>query len=304
MGLKADSKYPVPSFSQIIADKICGGHKQHLIVLAEGKTGSGKSYATLRLAFDCSLLFAKRLGGRPEDYFTLNNVGILTGEETLRIAKNIKPHGIYILDDAGAEGLSSRKWQSEQNEVMTKLLQTFRTNENLLIMSSPDKSFVDKIARTLIHYKITMAQAHFDKGFTLGKLSMVRKIYTKDGSTNLYPFIRMHGMVINYVKFILPPKAMCDAYDKKRARIEREMNLDSIARMEGNQEEKEAKAEKQEHKAEVEEARKTNARMYKELVKTGVKADIALKQASKATGVVLCLHTVQRDYNRFFESDD
>ncbi|AKB40863.1 ATP-binding protein [Methanosarcina mazei] len=300
MGLKKDFEGELPTFSEILANKICGGHNQHAIILFEGKTGTGKSYASLRLAYDCSLLFAHKLGGHPRDYFTLDNVGILTGEETLRIAKNIKPHGIYILDDAGAEGLSARKWQSEQNEVMTKLLQTFRTNNNLLIMSSPDKGFVDKIARTLIHYKITMTQAWFDKGISLGKLSMVKKIYTKDGSTNLYPFLRMHGIIFNYIQFCLPPKPLCDAYDAKRKKIERQMNLESIAKMEEGKAKEEEKAKKQEKKAEAEEARKINARMYKELVKSGVKAQDALKQASEATGVVLSMNSVLRDYNRFF----
>lgn len=171
-------------------------------------------------------------------------------------------------------------------------------------MSSPDKGFVDKIARTLIHYKITMTQAWFDKGISLGKLSMVKKIYTKDGSTNLYPFLRMHGIIFNYIQFTLPPKPLCDAYDKKRKRIEREMNLEAIAKMEEGKAKEEAKAEKQEKKAEAEEARKTNARLYKQYIKDGLKASEALKKASEATGVVLGLHTVQRDYNRFFDSND
>lgn len=304
MGLKKDFEGEIPAFSEILANRICGGHNQHAIILFEGKTGTGKSYASLRLAYDCSLLFAKKLGGRPEDYFTLNNVGILTGEETIRIAKNIKQYGIYILDDAGAEGLSSRKWQSKQNEVMTKLLQTFRTNNNLLLLSSPDKSFVDKIARTLIHYKITMTNAFFDKGISLGKLTGVKKVYTKDNSSNYYPFLRMHGMVFNYIAFTLPPKALCDAYDRKRKRIEREMNLRAIAELEEGKNKEAAKIEKREKKTEAEEARKINARLYKQFVESGVKAQDALKRASKATGVVLSLRTVQSDYNRFFNSND
>ena len=304
MGLKKDFEGEIPSFSEILANRICGGHNQHAIILFEGKTGTGKSYASLRLAYDCSLLFAKKLGGRPEDYFTLSNVGILTAEETIRIAKSIKQYGIYILDDAGAEGLSSRKWQSEQNDVMTKLLQTFRTNNNLLLLSSPDKGFVDKIARTLIHYKITMTHAFFNKGVSLGKLTAVKKIYTKDSSSNYYPFLRMHGMVFNFIMFTLPPKPLCDAYDKKRKRIEREMNLRAIAELEEGKKKEAAKIEKQEKKAEAEEARKANAMIYKELVKSGVKAQDALKKASEATGVVLSLRTVQRDCDRFFNSSD
>lgn len=301
MGLKADSPEVDISLSEIIADKICGGHNQHVIIFIEGKTGTGKSYASLRLAFDVSLQFAKRLGGRPEQYFNIDHVGILTGDETIRIAKNIKQYGIYILDDAGAEGLSARNWQSDQNEVMTKLLQTFRTNNNLLIMSSPDKGFVDKIARTLLHYKITMVQAFFNQGVTLGKLSTVKKISTKDNNHNIYPFLRAHGVIFNYVQFTMPPEWIRAEYDKRRTRIEREMNTRAIEEFEGcNQKQELKKAFAASIAKEEEVKRKANAQMYKSLVKSGVKAAEALAKASEATGVKLSQYTVIKDYNRFF----
>lgn len=297
MGLKQESPEENISLSEIFASKICGGHNQHIICLFEGKTGTGKSYGSLRLAFDCSLQFAKRLGGRPEDYFNIDHVGILTAEETIRIAKNIKPYGIYILDDAGAEGLSARKWQSDQNEVMTKLLQTFRTNNNLLILSSPDKGFVDKIARTLIHYKVTMTQAFFDQGISLGKLSTVKKIATKDSSQNLYPFLRAKGVIFNYTQFTMPPEWIRTEYDKRRKRIEREMNQQSVEQLE------EAKKEKEQETTrafEEEAKRRTHAQIYKTLVQNGVKAKKALQQATETTGLVLSQNTVNRDYEKYF----
>jgi hypothetical protein len=323
------------SFSDIIADRICGGHDQNCVVLFEGKMGAGKSAASLRLAFDTSLILAKRLGGRPEDYFTLDNVAILTGEETLRITRNLKKHSIYILDDIGAEGMSARGWQSDQNQVMTKLMQTFRTMGNLLIMSSPDKDFVDVIARKLIHYKVTMVATYYSINTSLGKLSTVRKIYTKDSSPNLYPFLRGKNCVYNYIRFSLPPKPIMDKYKKMRDEGERKMNLAAqeemiykrqIAAM--KEEEKRIKMEEkiEEYKArggtiasfnggviDVKQAvkdkkdmkdmeskqRKENARLYKSYVRSGMDATEALEQASTKTGIKLSQPSVLRDCKKY-----
>jgi DNA polymerase III delta prime subunit len=100
----SDAKYP--SFAEIFADRVYGGHNQNAILLFSGKPRMGKSLAALRLAFDCSLYFAEKLGGYPTDYFILNNVAILTAEETIWISKIIKHFEIYIIDVASAEGLS------------------------------------------------------------------------------------------------------------------------------------------------------------------------------------------------------
>jgi len=228
------SKQPTKSLAEIICKKICTGFNQHAIVMIEGKTGTGKSNAALDFAFNVSLHMADTLGGVPEDYFTPDNVAILTGEEVIRIAKNIKQHGIYILDDIGAEGLNARNWQSDINSVMTKILQTFRTKENLLIMTVPDRGFVDKIARNLLHYKIVMVHAWFNRGLTLAKLSTVTKTYSKDGGNNKYPFIRDGNIVYNYAIFKRAPKHLIVSYEKARHEIEEKMRLDSIAEFEEN----------------------------------------------------------------------
>jgi hypothetical protein len=72
LSLKKSALEDETTLPEIIADKICGGHNQHVIMFFEGKTGTGKSYASLRLAYECSLLFADNLGGRPEYYFNID----------------------------------------------------------------------------------------------------------------------------------------------------------------------------------------------------------------------------------------
>jgi len=101
MGFKAESTERDPSFAELITNKIYGGHNQNSIILMNGVPGSGKSLASLRLAFDLSLMFADRLSTAtkqylPTDFFTLESMAVLTAQETIRVAKNIKQFQIVI----------------------------------------------------------------------------------------------------------------------------------------------------------------------------------------------------------------
>lgn len=210
------------TMSEMIAKKICSNHKQHVIMMIEGKTGTGKSYAAMDLAYNTSLQMADRLGGHPTDYFNLDHIAVITPDEVVRVSKSIKKHGIYILDDIGV-GLSSRKWQSKGNEVLTNILQTFRTQNNLIILTVPDGAFIDKIARKLLHYKVVMKFADFNHGFTVGKLYKVTRSPTKDSQNNMYTFVRGPGIQYNHCSFGKPPQAICDAYDERRETLQQEL---------------------------------------------------------------------------------
>jgi hypothetical protein len=129
-------------------------------------------------------------------------------------------------------------------------MQTFRTN-NILILTTPDSNFIDKIAMTLINYRVLMSLNFFNKGITLGKLSYVSKISTKDSSNNIYPFLRAYGVVFNYIQFKLPPKPLRDAYKMRRKSVEREMNLRCIAEMEEKAAKREEKKIKEENKIKI-----------------------------------------------------
>ena len=153
---------------------------------------------------------------------------------------------------------------------MVKLMQSWRTRNGVLIISSPSADLVDKIARGLIEYRVFMTTPFFEQNFTLGKLSTVKRISTKDGGSNLYPFLKSHGKIYNYVRFFLPPKDMQKSYEKKRKRLEQEMNLRSIQEMEETNS-PEDKTETKKAKDTEDAARKTHAMLYKSYVKGEVK---------------------------------
>ncbi|MCK9575348.1 MAG: hypothetical protein M0R51_05275 [Clostridia bacterium] len=286
------------TLAEIVADKICSGHNQHMIIFLEGKTGAGKSNAANRLCYDTSLLFAERMGGRPEDYYNVDHIAVMTMEEVFRVAKNMKKFGIYNLDDIGAEGMTARNWQSDVNEVMTKLLQTFRTKNNLLVMSSPSRDFVDKIARTLLHYKITMVKAWYDRGISLGKLSTVQKMYHKDGSNNIYPFVRHKGVVYNYTAFKLAPDHIRKPYEAKRDRLEEEMNSRSM--QEAQDKMNGTKDEMKTVQNEIKSSKKfAHAQAYVDFLSQGYKSSEANNLASGVSGVKQTVRTTQYDIKKF-----
>ncbi|MGA9189761.1 MAG: hypothetical protein WB014_14650 [Methanosarcina sp.] len=72
--------------------------------------------------------------------------------------------------------------------------------------------------------------------------------------------------------------------------------------MEANNPSTEMIQEKKEKSDAINESRKTNAKMYKALIKKGMSSKEALKQASEVTGVTVSQETVLRDYKKYFEN--
>lgn len=218
------NRNPKTSLSEIISNEIANQHNQHVIMLVEGKTGAGKSNFCLTLAYAVSKRFADKLGGKPEDYFTIENVAMLTTKELIRVVRGIKKHGIYIMDDIGGEAFNSRNWNSKGNKIFGYILQTFRTYNNLLIMSAPDREFVDKIGRNILHYKVVMHQdlKLKDYGITVGTVSRVEKMYHKDGGGNMYPFITRDREVFTSMIVKRAPQHLIDDYEKLRESIQAE----------------------------------------------------------------------------------
>jgi hypothetical protein len=217
--------------AEMWGEKLASSDKQHIIALYEGPTGYGKSYAAIDTAWKTSIHLAYKRGGDPEDYFTIDNVAIITPDEVLRVAKEMKLHGEYILDDIGV-GLSSRKWNQKSNEVINNILMTFRTLNNLLLMTVPNKSMVDKNARRLTHNKIVMTSQLFKHGLTFGKLSKVKYQYHKDSDKAIYPFYEQGGKYYNLVAFEMPPKHMVKEYDKRRKEIEEQNRTETLDELE------------------------------------------------------------------------
>ena len=101
---------------------------KNAIIIFNGETGSGKSYACLKFAVDLS----KRL----ETLFTVKGNMAFKFSNLLKktkMPKNNKPGTVFLLEEIGAfdSGAAAREWQSEANKFFFSFLQTSRYKRQL-----------------------------------------------------------------------------------------------------------------------------------------------------------------------------
>jgi len=212
------------SLAQFFADIITSRHNQHAMVKIVGRAGMGKSWAGLELAIEVAKCIADKKGGVWQNYFNLDTCLACMGTtEIQRVMKKPKKYSILFLDDIGVP-LNSRKWQSETNIKFNNIIQTFRPNHNLVIMSAQAGFLMDKVPRTIAGYEIEMIDNDFDMGITIAKLNQVVMKH-KTGKIH-YPYLFLNGYKYKRYIFERPPKEVSDRYEiiraEQLARMERE----------------------------------------------------------------------------------
>lgn len=134
-----------PRFCQIIKDRIFKMNKNSLIIVC-GETGSGKSYAALRMAeiidptfnidrcvFDTESFLAKMKDGL--DHNTLQK-------------------GSAVVYDEMGISHSNRNFYDSINKALNFVFQGFRRENLVVFMTVPKMKFVDSQIRDLIHYVV------------------------------------------------------------------------------------------------------------------------------------------------------
>ena len=195
-------------------------HNQHVTMMTVGRTGTGKSYANLRLAYDCARELARRKGGKWQDYFSLDNVAVIEIEHAFEMLLKMKKHQIYIFDDIGV-GWNARKWKDEGNQALNDIFQTFRTENCILLMTLPDTFLIDKVPRSGVHYFMEMEASYFDKGFTMAKFFRTSRLHRANEIHYIYPRHQVglgHGEHVQYVRYVFPkpPEELLRSYDRLR----------------------------------------------------------------------------------------
>ena len=228
---------------KLLGDIIGSEHNQHCLMAIIGRTGSGKSSAAIQIAYETAKYMASQNSHPAEYYFNINHMAIISEDEIIRVMSGIKKNGIYILDDIGV-GWNSRKWQSKANIVMNNIIQTFRTWNNLLILTVPDDENIDKVPRNSLKYRIDMKDANFDMGYTLGAMQELKRDYKS--KKNIYPYPKNKGVKYVRVRFERPPGFLIDEYEQRRADIQAKMQEDNIALMKDIFDEQKDKVEKTE----------------------------------------------------------
>ena len=205
------------SLSKIFAWRIASKYNKDVVFLCTGERGAGKSVSTLYIAWKTAQEISKIRGGKWQDYFSLDNMAVINPSELIEKMQNLKPYNIYLLDDAGA-GWSARSFMSKQNQFLSHILQTCRTQNAGIFITTPDLFLIDKIPRNLASFIGEVSESHHNKGYNLLKVFRTERLQ-RAGKT-LYSHLQFHtpagkSKILRWVAR-LPPTELLDEYNKIR----------------------------------------------------------------------------------------
>lgn len=181
---------------------------KNYMMLAQGETGSGKSYIALRL------------GEIIDKNFSLDNV-VFTPQQfsELLTGGTLKAGSVVIFDEAGV-GMSSKEWATRSNKLISNITQTFRTNRLIVIFTLPSGRYLDSSIRNIFHALIEPLGVQPGTTKNAFKLLKIEQNYRQNKT--YYPYYRFKdektGRFFKYaiIRIGKPTDALCDAYEKKR----------------------------------------------------------------------------------------
>lgn len=178
---------------------------QNCLIVVCGQTGSGKSYATIRLAEEV------------DESFHLGRVVFKIRDFMRMLDGRLKKGNVLIYDEAGT-GINARDWWSISNKLVNYVLQTFRQDNIVVFFTVPDISFLDSHTRKLFHvYVETMPIDYKNKIAYLKPLlidhnALINKTYYK------YLIIRdtFECCKLKWLGVGLPQRIDTGAYEDKK----------------------------------------------------------------------------------------
>lgn len=201
---------------------------------------SGKSYAGLRLGHD----IAKELG---TSFTIASNVdfsfeGLL---KKMNQPQNDKPGTVFLFEEVGAMGggASFRQWQTKANSFFNSFLQTSRHLRQILILTTPQFTYLDAASRKLVHVQMSTVKIDFKKKICILKPYILQvndrtgKIYFKFlryTSSNSSFKLKGYGCK-------MPPEELIVAYEVEKRKFTDGLRKSIIQNQDGGKEQKRMK---------------------------------------------------------------
>ena len=189
----------------------CTKENRNLLFVIAGGTGSGKSYAALRLAQTLDKHF-----GIPRTVFT--------PIELLELIRSPLPPASAIVLDEAQLSADHKKWFNKTVETIRYITQTARFKNNILIFTTPDKEFIEKDARKLFHVGIEMkGNIDYKRKISYGKMFLFQPTSWLGGGKvdvlRIRPRLNISGITftIGKVGFRMPHKTIIERYEAKRS---------------------------------------------------------------------------------------
>jgi len=182
--------HKIKTLSRYFAEKITSDDQQDVLLLVDGKRGTGKSTSALSLAEAISKQVSIILYGdasHADEFFNIENVAVIDPQECFKLVSKLdKPHSVIILDDIGV-ALSHHKSQTNINQLIDSLIQICRVRQVCIIMTSPSIGFISKTTRLCASYIMHLVEPHHTEGFNLASVKTVEQAHL--ANKTIYPFL-------------------------------------------------------------------------------------------------------------------
>jgi len=210
---------------ELIRDYACNRirhNKNHLSIFVGG-TGSGKSMSALAFAE----MTQKKL--LPDVPFTANNVVFKGSDFVSKIqGKGQLPSKSVILwDEVSVFGLNSRRSMSNINIMLNNVFNTFRHQNYVVVLTTPDFANIDVVVRKLLHTYVKTCNIDFKK--KLAKLEVQYMQYNPRFGRIYYHTFQIQKpsgdrYVMKHFHAPLPSPELIKEYEKKKKEFTDELN--------------------------------------------------------------------------------
>jgi hypothetical protein len=201
---------------------------KNFLCVVTGPTGSGKSWATIRI---CEEL---------DKEFNVNRI-VFSAKQLMNLVNHggLKK-GSCILWDETQIDLSSRNWQSTMNKMLNYLVSTFRHRNFILFFTAPYLDFIDTSTLKMFH-----ANFETDKIDRTNKRVVLKpKLldYNQSRKKWFTPYLKFSKPGYGSIKIkrwavSMPSKEILEAYEAKKIKFTSQLNLeieDRLANLDGD----------------------------------------------------------------------
>ena len=196
---------------------------KNAIIMFNGPTGSGKSWAALSLAEMLAKEFDTKFNvGKNIDFKFVNLL-----KKTM-LKGNDKPGTVFLFEEVGAvgSGSSAKEWMSKANAFFNSFVQTSRHRNQILIMTCPSFSNLDASTRRLVHAQVEMLNINYQKNVSYCKL-FVLQVNPRSGKI-YFKYLRFKvgkkKGKLKQMKLKKPSKRLINEYEKIKTQYTTELN--------------------------------------------------------------------------------
>lgn len=178
---------------------------QNFMGVFVGETGKGKSYAAIRLA---EALYPG---------FSVDDIAF-TLEEFFTLVEEDRPEGsVIVLDEAGV-GASHRDWYDDAHQHLNYVLQTWRHQNRIAILTIPELDKLDPVARSRLHGYFEMIRVNNEEEWSSAQFKRVKTNPRTGENYYPYPRLRWDGTKRKYkgLTFGLPSPELREAYEERK----------------------------------------------------------------------------------------